>query len=721
MSQIAESGAWSLQSRLGVDIGGTFTDFVLEAGGHRHTHKRLTTPDAPERAVLEGIAHLLDDAGVRAGSLDSIIHGTTLATNAVIERRGARTALLTTEGFRDVLETGFEARADHYDLRVRQPAPLIDRDLRFTIAGRMSAQGEELQALDMDALEAIAGSLDARDIESLAIGFMHSHRNPRHEQRAAQWIAARLPRLSICLSSDVSPEVREFERFSTTAVNAYVRPLMRSYLARLAAALSSMSIHAPLLLMTSDGSLCDVETACRLPVRLLESGPAGGALMAAHVSESLGLAQVLSLDIGGTTAKLCFIDAGRPHMSRSLEVARLYRFKSGSGIPLRIPVVELCEIGAGGGSIARVDALGRVQVGPVSAGSVPGPACYGQGGERATLTDAHLLASRLDPACFAAGTLALDAEAARRAMDTDIAAPLKVDADAAAYAIAEIADEAMACAAREHAIELGKSVAGRTLVAFGGSAPLHAARLADKLGIDHVVIPTGAGVGSAFGFLLAPVAFDAVRSRIEPLVQVDVDSVNGLLAELEAEAALIVGKVVPRDSCRVEVTVSMRYRGQGHELHVALPATRLDADAHALLRERFEATYLARFGRLVPRAPIEMLGWSVRQSAPQRDARDQGAAPISHDAATVTADDQADAMPKPIPTAERRVLDQSRRERVTSRFYRREHLPAGTFLRGPAVIVDRETTVVVPPNFDASVARGGHLLLDRRSTLKEIA
>ncbi|MFP3605877.1 hydantoinase/oxoprolinase family protein [Paraburkholderia sp. SIMBA_053] len=710
MNQSAEFEPSLLKSRLGVDIGGTFTDFVLEAGGRRYTHKRLTTTDAPERAVHEGIADLLREAGIAADRLDAIIHGTTLATNAVIERRGARTALLTTEGFRDVIETGFEARADHYDLRVRQPAPLIDRDLRFTIAGRMSAQGEELQPLDLAALEDIARSLEAREIESLAIGFMHSYRNPRHEQQAARWLAARLPRLSISLSSDVSPEVREFERFSTTAVNAYVRPLMHSYLTRLAAALGGMSIHAPLLLITSDGSLCDVDTACRLPVRLLESGPAGGALMAAHISESLGLSQVLSLDIGGTTAKLCFIDEGRPHMSRSLEVARLYRFKPGSGIPLRIPVVELCEIGAGGGSIAGVDALGRVQVGPVSAGSMPGPACYGQGGERATLTDAHLFAGRLDPAWFAAGTLTLDTEAARRALESDIAAPLNVDTDAAAYAVAEIADEAMACAAREHAIELGKSVAGRTLVAFGGSAPLHAARLADKLGIDRVVIPTAAGVGSAFGFLLAPVAFDAVRSRIEALVQVDVEAVNALLATLEEEAAFIVSKLVQRDSCSVDVTVSMRYRGQGHELQIALPAARLDGDAHAILRERFEAVYLARFGRLVPRAPLEVLGWSVRVSEPQRKPR---AASTGRPAATIAAGTRH------TPAAERQMLDQLRRERVASHSYRRDQLANGAFVRGPAVIADRETTVVVPPNFDARVDANGHLLLERRATFKE--
>lgn len=704
MNSTVASGAPASKPRLGIDIGGTFTDFVLEAGDLRHTHKRLTTPDAPERAVLEGVQQLLREAGVAADTLGAIVHGTTLATNAVIERRGARTALLTTEGFRDVIETGFEARADHYDLRVRQPAPLIPRDLRFTVSGRLSAQGDELEPLDLAALEGIAAQLEAREIESLAIGFMHSYRDPRHEVAAAQWLAARLPRLSISLSSDVSPEVREFERFSTTAVNAYVRPLMASYLTRLVDALRALSIDAPLLLMASDGSLCDVDTACRLPVRLLESGPAGGALLAAHLSEALGLSKVLSLDIGGTTAKLCFIDAGRPHMSRSLEVARLYRFKPGSGIPLRIPVVELCEIGAGGGSIARVDALGRVLVGPASAGSAPGPACYGLGGRRATLTDAHMSAGRLDPAYFAAGTLTLDAQAARQAIDTDIGIPLQVDTDAAAYAVAELADEAMACAAREHAIELGKSVEGRTLIAFGGSAPLHAARLAEKLGIDRVVIPTGAGVGSAYGFLLAPVAFDAVRSRFQPLAQLDAHAVNALLDTLETEAATIVKRVVPREKCGVEATAFMRYRGQGHELQITLPAARLASDAASMLRERFEEVYRKRFRRLVPRAEIETLGWSVRVSAPQRAAITH--AQLEEDFGT------------PAPTAtgtERTVLDQSHRARVTARFHRRDTLAKGADVSGPAVIVDRETTVVVPPDFIARVDAAGHLLLERRT------
>jgi len=713
-----------LRPRLGIDIGGTFTDFVLEDGHVRHTHKRLTTSNAPEEAVLAGIQHLLQETGIAPSDLGAILHGTTLATNAVIERRGARTALLTTEGFRDVIETGFEARADHYDLRVRKPKPLIARDFRFTIRERMSAQGDVLRELDLDALPAIAASLEAQNIESLAVGFLHSYRNPAHEKAVALWLSERLPALSISLSSDVSPEAREFERFSTTSVNAYVRPLMAMYLAHLVTALDSMHITAPLLLMTSDGSLCDVDTACRLPVRLLESGPAGGALLAAHISKELNLSKVLSLDIGGTTAKLCFIDAGQPHMSRSLEVARLYRFKPGSGIPLRIPVIELCEIGAGGGSISSVDSLGRVLLGPVSAGSEPGPACYGRGGTRATLTDAHLNAGRLDPAYFAAGSLSLDAEAARRALDSDIAKPLHIDTDAAAYAVAEMADEAMASAAREHAIELGKSVAGRTLIAFGGSAPLHAARLAEKLGIEHVVIPNGAGVGSACGFLLAPVAFDAVRSRFEPLDTLDIDAVNALLTLLEEESARIVTKLIPRSACTVTATVSMRYRGQGHELHVPLGpfnTAHLDQTMFATLRTSFEAEYIARFGRLVPRAVIETMGWSVSLRGPQpAQATTLSATPHAPNAPHAQ---QPDALPphflnsEPLAIDERTVFDQSRRGRVNARFYRRDDLAIGARISGPAIIVDRETTIVVPPDFDVSVDGIGHLRLDRRPVL----
>lgn len=697
-----------MRPRLGVDIGGTFTDFVLEIDGQRHTHKRLSTPDAPERAVLEGVQHLLRATALAPGMLGSVLHGTTLATNAVIERRGARTALLTTAGFRDVLETGFEARADQYDLLVRKPEPLVPRDLRLSVAERLSAQGQVLMPLDLNSLDAVIDALAERNVQSVAIGFLHSYVNPAHEQAAAERIAQRLPGIAISLSSAVSPEIREFERFSTTCVNAYVQPLMMSYLRRLADALAAIGITAPMLLMTSDGGLCDLDTACAFPVRLLESGPAGGALLAAHISDTLGLSRVLSLDIGGTTAKLCFIDDGEPQMSRSLEVARLYRFKPGSGIPLRIPVVELCEIGAGGGSIASVDALGCVQVGPRSAGAQPGPACYGLGGSEATLTDAHLVAGRLDPDYFAAGTLALDTDDARRALSSSVGNALNIDTDDAAYAVAEIADEAMASAAREHAIELGKSIAGRTLIAFGGSAPLHAARLATKLGIDRVVIPAAAGVGSAYGFLVAPVAFEVTRSLYQPLASLDI-SVAALLDALRTEAMEIVARVAPQAECHVNAAAYMRYRGQGYELKVPLPEIGTDADMAAVLRERFEACYRTLFGRLIDGAPIEILSWSVRVHA--------AASVPAHGTAGKPRNTQATRPARgadlPAPFSCRTLLDQGTRERINAAFYRRAILPTEASIAGPAVVVDEETTIVVPPDFKAHIIDGGHLLLER--------
>lgn len=382
-------------ARLGIDIGGTFTDFALEVVRDGHTRhffaKVLTTPAAPELAVLEGVARVLAQAGLAPGDLQSVVHGTTLATNAVIERRGARIAFITTEGFRDTLEMGTESRYDHYDLNVEKPAPMVARDLRFVVPERMSATGAVLRELDEAAVLALLPQLDAANVEAVAIGFLHSYANPAHEQRVAVLLRAHRPDLLLSLSSEVAPEIREYERFATVCVNAYVQPVIAGYLARLERALAERGVTAPLLLMLSNGGLCEVEIARRFPVRLLESGPAGGAILAADVARSLGIDKALLVDIGGTTAKLCFIDDGMPQTSRTMEVARIARFKAGSGIPLRFPVVELAEIGAGGGSIAHLDSLGRLCVGPESAGSVPGPACYGRGGTAPTVTDAHLL------------------------------------------------------------------------------------------------------------------------------------------------------------------------------------------------------------------------------------------------------------------------------------------------------------------------------------------
>ena len=496
--------------RIAVDIGGTFTDFVVEGDGTRLCFKLLTTPEAPERAVLEGVDRITGALGVPAAAIASVTHGTTLATNAVIERRGARVGFVTTDGFRDVLEMGYEYRYDQYDLLIDRTPPLVERALRFAVRERVAVDGQVLTPMQDDEIVSVANALRDEAVEAVAIGFMHAYRYPGHEARAKAILAEHLPGIPVCTSAEVSPEIREYERFSTVVANAYIQPLMSGYLGALQEGLRRRGIAGPLLLIQSNGGLCDAASAMRFPVRLLESGPAGGAIFAAAIATELDLPQALLLDVGGTTAKLCFVDGGLPHKASGMEVGRVDRFRAGSGLPLRFPVVELCEIGAGGGSLARIDPLGRLQVGPRSAGSVPGPACYGRGGTEATVTDANLVLGRLDAHRFADGTIPLDPGAAAAAIHTHIAAKLELDMVPAAAGILAILNESMANAAREHAIDANCALAGRTLIGIGGGAALHAADLAAALGIDTIVIPRDAGVGSAVGFSPRP---DRVRAH----------------------------------------------------------------------------------------------------------------------------------------------------------------------------------------------------------------
>ncbi len=527
-------------ARLGVDIGGTFTDVALEAGGRRWTAKILTTSAAPERGVLEAMQAVLAAANIAPAQVALVIHGTTLATNALIERKGAKTALVTTEGFRDTIEIRHENRFEQYDVNIDLPPPLVPRRLRFPVRERIDAKGKVLMPLDERDVLGVADRIAAADVQAVAVGFLHSFTNPAHERRVGALLAERLPHLAVTLSCDVSPEMREYERFSTACANAYVQPLMGRYLANLERDLGAAGFACPLFLMMSGGGVATIETAVRFPVRLVESGPAGGAIFSSHIARQCGLAQVLSFDMGGTTAKICLIDDAKPQTSRVFEVARIYRFKKGSGLPLRIPVIEMVEIGAGGGSIARIDALGRISVGPDSAGSEPGPVCYGRGGSEPTVTDADLVLGRIDAATFSGGRLPLDATGAAAAVKRVIGDRLQLSAELAALGISEMVDENMANAARVHAIESGKDARSRTLIAFGGAAPLHAARVAEKLGIASVVIPANAGVGSAVGFLRAPVAYEIVRSRLQRLDGFDAAAANGLLLEMRAEAEAIV-------------------------------------------------------------------------------------------------------------------------------------------------------------------------------------
>ena len=699
----AGAGPTAARARLAADIGGTFTDVVLEADGQRHSCKVLTTARAPEEGVMEGIRRLFQESGVQAAEVGLMVHGTTLATNALIERKGARTALLTTQGFRDVLEMGFEKRFDAYDIHIQRPLELVPRPLRYTVAERMAADGEVLLPLDEDGVQRSAQAMRAAGVQAVAIGFLHAYRWSDHEQRARAIVQRVLgPQVTVCLSSEVCPEMREYERLSTTCANAYVRPLMAGYLLRLRALLDAQGLACPLLLMMSGGGITTLAHAARFPVRLVESGPAGGAILAAHLARECGLADVMAFDMGGTTAKVCLISGGQPERSRRFEVARAYRNLKGSGLPLRIPVIELVEIGAGGGSIGRVDALGRITVGPDSAGSEPGPACYGRGGTQPTVTDANLALGRIDGTRFAAGSMPLELGAAQAALQESVGTALGMDAFWAAAGLSEIVEENMANAARVHAIERGKALRNFTLIAFGGGAPLHAGRLAQKLGIRRVVVPAGAGVGSAIGFLRAPIAFEVVRSDQGLLSQCDAAELNQRLAQMQAEALAVVapaasacGVAQAEINCTREV--ELRYAGQGHELRIALPPGELDPGALAALSEAFEAQYQRVFGLRIPGSEVERVTWSLTlgtAAAPTRKAL---------------------LTPSPEPAlnaAWREAWEPAQGRSTPFGLHWRFDLHAGLKVTGPALIAEHETTTVVPAGWTAQVDSFDHLVLE---------
>src|SRR5689334_18792070 len=576
-------------ARLGVDIGGTFTDLAREHDGSLSTIKVLTTQAAPEQGVMAGVRDILRNSGVSAADIGIVIHGTTLATNAVIERKGTRTALLTTEGFRDVIAMGNESRYDQYDLNIVLPEPLVPRHLRLPVPERLDNEGNALLPLDAGAVRVLVPTLQREGVESIAVGLLHAFVNPTHERRIRDILTDELPHVPVSLSSDVSPEMREWERFSTTVANAYVQPLMARYLRNLADGLRNLQISAPVFLMLSGGGLTTIETACRFPIRLVESGPAGGAIFSAHIARECRIENVLSFDMGGTTAKICLIDHYRPQTARTFEVARVGRFKKGSGLPLRMPVIEMVEIGAGGGSVARVDSMGRIAVGPESAGADPGPACYGRGEALPTVTDANLLLGRYDPARFAGGSMTLDENAAREAMAAGIGDKLGLSPEMAALGVVEIVDENMANAARVHAIESGKTQENRTLIAFGGGGPVHACRVAEKVGIRHVLVPSGAGVGSAIGFLRAPVGYEVVRSLYQRFSSFDVGAVNALLDDMAKEAASVVGTGSFGGPTRESRIAYMRYVGQGHEIPVPLPVRPLAESDVLVIRAAYDA------------------------------------------------------------------------------------------------------------------------------------
>lgn len=687
--------------RLGVDIGGTFTDVALETAQGWFTTKVLTTPRAPQQGVMQAIDVVLKDAGLKPSDLGLVIHGTTLATNALIERKGAKTAFLTTDGFRDTLQIMTEGRFDVYDVNIDLPEPLVPRELRLEVPERMCAKGVPLKGLDEDAVNKLIDTvLIKQKIQAVAVGYMHAYANPAHERRTRDLILAKLPEMSISLSSDVSPEMREYERFSTTTANAYVQPIMGGYLRRLEAELRAQGVSCPLFLMQSGGGLTTIETAIKFPIRLVESGPAGGAIFAGHLARQMGITDVLSFDMGGTTAKICVIDDYAAQTARGFEVARIYRFKKGSGLPLRIPVIEMVEIGAGGGSIASIDALGRVGVGPESAASEPGPACYGLGGTEPTVTDADVVLGRIDPDRFSGGRVKLNPPAAGAALERVVGQKMKLTQPLAAFAVSEMVDTNMSNAARIHAIESGKDLEPRTLIAFGGAAPLHAARVAEKLGIGRVVIPSAAGVGSCVGFLRAPTAFEVVRSHYQRLADFDHRGANRVLDEMRGEASEAVRQAAPTATLEEKRIAYMRYVGQGSEIVVTLPNAPFGLDGQDVLRKGFEAAYAKQYNRIVPGSAIEIISFGVTVLAPSSFQEAKGV-------------DAADYKAEPARIAQ--SFDADRAGLIDVPLYRREDLRPGARIAGPALISEAQTTAVVSSRFDALINKFGHIELHRRS------
>lgn len=683
--------------RLGVDIGGTFTDAVLEHPGGWSSTKVLTTYSTPEDGIIEALHEACEKAGVSPGEIGQIIHGTTLATNALIERRGAKTALITTKGFRDVIEMRTESRFEQYDLNLRLPDPLLPRNRRYVVEERMGARGDVLIPLDRAEIEALADELAEAQYESIAVGLLHSYVNDSHERMVRDVLAEKMPGAMISLSSEVSPQMREYERFNTTVANAYIKPLMKSYLGRLQGRLKDEGADCPVFLMHSGGGIISLDSAAEFPVRLVESGPAGGAVFAADIAARHGLEKVLSFDMGGTTAKICMIKNRTPKTSRVFEVARTYRFKKGSGMPISIPVIDMVEIGAGGGSLAHVDVMGQIRVGPESAGSEPGPACYGRGGERPAVTDADLVLGKLDPTNFAGGSIALHPDQSEAALTAHLGERLDMDPLEAAWGLAEVVDENMANAARVHAVENGEDLSEYTMIAFGGAAPLHAGRLCEKLGVAHCLVPTGAGVGSAIGFLRAPFSFEANRTVFMKMSDFDPDRVRALFAEMEAEATAFVRSCDASSPILADHKVYMRYAGQGWEIPVPLtPEQAANPDAAEFLA-RFEADYTALFARTVDGMEAEITVWSVNATTPPED-------PVPADPVSATG--------AATPDGTRTLFDAATGQTNSAVICPRDAFAPGTYTDGPAVITEDETTIVLPLSRRAMALSDGCISVD---------
>ena len=674
--------------RLGVDIGGTFTDVVLENGSKIFSSKILTTPNFPEIAILDGITEVTKKAGVQPNSITQIIHGTTLATNAIIERKGARTAFITTTGFRDVIEMRTESRFEQYDLNLAMPLPLISREHRYVVNERLSATGEILIPIDKKQILDLVANLSNQGYQSIAVGLIHSYANDRHEKYIKNILSKHFPKTMLSISSEVSPQMREYERFNTVCANAYVKPLIKSYLMRLKKKLIKQKIACPIFLMHSGGGIISLNSAAEFPVRLIESGPAGGAVFASSIAKKHKIKNTLSFDMGGTTAKICLIKDQKPKTNQVFEVARSYRFKKGSGMPISIPVIDMVEIGAGGGSLAHVDDLQQIRVGPQSAGSNPGPACYDLGGIKPTVTDADLLLGKLSEEGFAGGSLLLNKSNSKKAINVKIGNKLSTAEKIAAHGISEVVDENMANAARVHAVENGEDLSEYTMIAFGGAAPLHASRMCEKLGINTFLVPERAGVGSALGFLNAPFSFQANRSFYTVISSFNAKITKNIFKELQKETTTFVKSCDPITPIQSEFKLYMRYRGQGWEIPVILT----EKDAHNTsgkkLKKLFEKEYKKIFGRTVADIDIEITIWSVNSFTTMKKIKE------------IRSLKQKKIIKSPM---KRSIFDSNLGKTIDAQIIQRHKLNEGEKIIGPAIISEDETTIILTSNFTATL------------------
>ncbi|MEE8395364.1 MAG: hydantoinase/oxoprolinase family protein [bacterium] len=691
---------------LGIDIGGTFTDIVVydhQTGAHL-SHKELTTTDDPARGVISGLVGLLAREKLEPRQFRRVVHATTLFTNALIERKGAKTGLITTKGFRDVLEMGRERKFELYDIFIEMPEPLVPRNLRLEVDERLGARGQVVRPLDEQGLEAAAAELLREGVQSIAVVLLHAYANPAHERKALQKIAEKHPEVFLTASCEVAPEIREYERTSTTVVNAYVKPLADRYLGHLARQLAELDIGAPLLLMLSSGGLTHVEEAKRVPVQLLESGPAAGALAAAWFGGKSGARQLLAFDMGGTTAKLSLIDGGEPLVAYQFEAARQKRFIKGSGFPLKVSTIELIEIGAGGGSIAHVDQMGLLKVGPKSAGSSPGPACYGAGGALPTVTDADLLLGYLNPDFFVGGAMKIDPEAARRAL-AGLQEKTGLSETELAWGVHDIVNENMAGAARVHIAERGRDPRHYSLLATGGAGPVHAYYVARKLGLGRLICPPSAGVASALGLLVAPARADRVASLAGPLEQADWEALEAVFKRLERETLGVIADTgLPPEQARVTRLADMRYVGQAFELVIDLPEGPYTPASGAAIMEAFERAYLSTFTRLPPDVPVEFVNARVSTRAaipagdptPRAEAAGGASSAGSHGGHL---------------KGSRNAYFPEEGGFLATPVYDRYRLGPGESWKGPAIVEERESTLIVGPNAKFEVDGAGNLLV----------